>query len=37
MQDIPQIEAFKIPGYVELTKFTGVDFNFVQNCVGKTA
>ena len=33
LRDIPQIDAFRIPGHVRLTEFTGVDFDSVQNCV----
>ena len=32
MQDIPQIEAFRIPLHVELTELLGFDFDLVQNC-----
>ena len=32
LRDIPQIDPLRIPDQVELTDFTGVDFDFVQNC-----
>ena len=32
MQDVPQIEAFRIPVHVELTELLGFDFDLVQNC-----
>ena len=34
LRDIPQIDPLRIPDQVELTDFTGVDFDFVQNCAG---
>ena len=37
LRDIPQIDPLRIPDQVELTDFTGVDFDFVQNCAnGRT-
>ena len=32
LRDILQIDPLRIPDQVELTDFTGVDFDFVQNC-----
>ena len=32
MQDIHQIEAFRIPLHVELTELLGFYFDLVQNC-----
>ena len=36
MQDVPQIEAFRIPLHVELTELLGFDFDLVQNCELRT-
>ena len=33
MQDVHQIEAFRIPLHVELTELLGFYFDLVQNCV----
>ena len=32
MQDVHQIEAFRIPLHVELTELLGFYFDLVQNC-----